>query len=381
MTVLGSCRLSDPAGRGPITRRERVLAALSHQRGDGTPYSVSFTPPAWRRMADCYGDERFHEKIGEHLARVSVVGSGWGQRDAEGFFTDDFGTRWDRRIESSVGLPLPSLDRRSIDAYPWPDPAKSGRFDELARVRREQPDIFLLLCIECSLFERAWALVGFEQFLMDLAAEPRFAGDVLDRILDFNLGLVAAGLDACPDVDGVLFGDDFGAQNGLLVGPELWHKTIAPRLARQYAAVKERGKKLFVHSCGKIDALIDDFCRMGVDCLNPLQPEAMNVYDLKDRYGERLAFYGGIGTQQLLSRSSPAGVREELGRILERLGRDGGYIASPGLPITGDLPAENVHAMIEVFNAQIPTGSRMGDLPRGRTGVPPRANGRPGTDK
>lgn len=336
-----------------MTRRQRVLKALSHQPTDGVPYSLSFTMPAWRRMADFYGDEGFHEKIGEHLARVSVVGSAWGRCDAEGFFTDDFGTKWDRRVESNVGLPIPSLNPRNIDTYPWPDPAKPGRFDELARTRREKPEVFLLMCIECSLFERAWALTGFEQFLMDMVTEPQFAGEVLDLVLEFNLKLIEAGLRACPDVDGVLFGDDFGAQNGLLLSPETWRELIFPRLARQYAAVKDRGKKLIVHSCGKIDELLDDFCRLGVDCLNPLQPEAMDVYTVKARYGERLAFYGGIGTQQLLSRSSPTEVRDELARILERLGHGGGFIASPGLPITGDLPPENVHAMIEILRNQV----------------------------
>jgi len=175
---------------------------------------------------------------------------------------------------------------------------------------------------------------------------------VLDRIVQFNVALVEAGLAACPDVDAVIFGDDFGTQNGLMMGPGLWHELLEPSLARQYAAVKSRGKKVFIHSCGKVDSIFDDLVRLGVDCFNPFQPEVVDVFAIKQRYAGRLAFFGGISTQRLLPFGTPSQVREEVAELLDRLGRPGGYIAAPAHAIPGDAPAENIHAMLDVLKNQ-----------------------------
>ncbi|HOX08660.1 MAG TPA: uroporphyrinogen decarboxylase family protein, partial [Planctomycetota bacterium] len=129
---------------------------------------------------------------------------------------------------------------------------------------------------------------------------------------------------------------------------------LKPRLARQYAAVRERGKKVFIHSCGKVDEIFDDLVEIGLDCFNPFQPEVIDVFATKERYRGRLAFYGGISTQQLLPYGSPNEVREKVAELIERLGKSGGYIASPAHAIPGDAPAENIHAMIEVLKGQRP---------------------------
>jgi len=173
-------------------------------------------------------------------------------------------------------------------------------------------------------------------------------------VLEFNLEVIRLGLQACPDLDGVIFGDDFGTQTGVMMGPALWREMLAPRLARQYAAVRERGRKVFIHSCGKVDELFEDLVDMGLDCFNPFQPEVMDVFELKKRFAGRLAFYGGISTQQLLPYGTPEEVREKVAELLERLGREGGYIAAPAHAVPGDAPAENLHAMIEVLKEQTP---------------------------
>jgi len=335
-----------------MTPRQRVCQALAHRPVEVVPYNVGFTVPARRKMAEFYGDPRFEEKIGNHLAPVPVVRVEFGIRGAEGRYLDEFGTRWDRRIDLDIGIPEPMLTPENLDRFEWPDPRSPGRFDELCRLRRERPDLFVLLTLDFSLFERAWALCGMEDFLMAMAADPGFAGAVLDRVLEFNLALVEAGLAACPDVDGVFFGDDFGTQQGLMMGPALWRELLAPRLARQYAAASGRGKKVFIHSCGKVDEIFDDLVEMGVNCFNPFQPEVMDVFEMKRRYRGRLAFYGGISTQQLLPYGSPGEVREKTAELLERLGKEGGYIASPAHATPGDVPAENIHAMLEVLQGQ-----------------------------
>jgi uroporphyrinogen decarboxylase len=332
--------------------RERVALALEHRPVDLVPYNVGLTFPARRKMAEFYGDPDFEAKLGNHLAGVSVIRIEYGKRDGAGCYTDEYGTRWNRQIDEDIGNPVASLTPENLDKFRWPDPEAAGRFDRLRQVRRERPDRFVLMCLDFSLFERAWVLCGMENFLTAMLADQGFAAAVLDRILDFNVRVIRAGLSACPDVDAVMFGDDFGTQLGLMMGPALWRELLAPRLARQYAAARERGKKVFIHSCGKVDEVFDDLVAIGLDCFNPFQPEVMDVFALKERYRGKLAFYGGISTQQLLPYGSPAEVREKVAELLERLGRSGGYIASPAHAIPGDAPAENIHAMIEVLKGQ-----------------------------
>jgi uroporphyrinogen decarboxylase len=335
-----------------MNARERVSVALAHRPVDVVPYNVGLTGPARRKMAEFYGDPDFAAKLGNCLASAPSIRIEYGKRDAAGFYTDDYGTRWNRQIDEDIGNPVPCLTPEALGRFKWPGPKAPGRFDGLKKARREHPDRFLLMSVDFSLFERAWVLAGMEQFLVAMAADRGFAGALLDRILEVNLGMVREGLTQCPEADGVIFGDDFGTQLGLMMGPELWRELLKPRLARQYAAVRERGKKVFIHSCGKVDEIFDDLVEIGLDCFNPFQPEVMDVFALKERYRGKLAFYGGISTQQLLPYGSPSEVRDKVAELLERLGKSGGYIASPAHAIPGDAPAENIHAMIEVLKGQ-----------------------------
>jgi len=341
-----------------VTPRQRVAAALEHRTVRPVPYDVHFTAGARRKMAEFYGDADFTGKLGNCCPSVAVLRVEFGVRGPDGFYTDEFGTRWNRSIDEDIGIPAPLVTPENLRAWRLPDPAVAGRFDALLRARRARPDLFLLMNMDFSLFERAWALVGMEDFLVAMIADRPFAEAVLDRILEFNLEVIRLGIAACPEVDGVRFGDDFGTQNGLMMGPAPWRALLKPRLARQYAAVKSRGKKVFIHSCGKVDDIFEDLAEIGVDCFNPFQPEVTDVFAVKRRFRGRMGFFGGISTQQLLPYGSPAQVREEVSRLLAELGEGGGYIAAPAHSIPGDAPAENIHAMLEVLRAQGPEAPR-----------------------
>jgi len=153
-------------------------------------------------------------------------------------------------------------------------------------------------------------------------------------------------------IDGMRFGDDWGHQRGLIMGRALWKELIGPRVRQMYQAVKARGKRVFIHSCGKVDELFPDLIECGVDVFNPFQPEVMDVYAVKKQFGDRLSFFGGISTQKTLPFGTPAQVREEVKRLLDQVGRQGGYIASPAHDIPKDAKPENIAAMIEVLQAQ-----------------------------
>ncbi len=135
------------------------------------------------------------------------------------------------------------------------------------------------------------------------------------------------------------------------MGPRLWHEFIYPVLKRMYAAARDAGKYVFIHSCGDVDELFDDLIAIGLNCFNPFQPEVMDVLALLQHYRGQLAFCGGLSTQRTLPYGSVDDVRAETQRLLDT-GRDGGYIFSPAHAVEGDVPLENMLAFIEMAQAQ-----------------------------
>lgn len=150
----------------------------------------------------------------------------------------------------------------------------------------------------------------------------------------------------------IRFGDDWGQQRGLIMGPKHWRRFIKPRVAQMYARVKEGGRYVMQHSCGAIQELFPDLVEMGLDIFNTFQPEVMDVAWCKREFGRDLTFYGGISTQQVLPRATPGEVREVVRRMMDLVGQDGGYIVAPTHAIPRDVPPENIVAMLEVVQAQ-----------------------------
>ena len=210
-------------------------------------------------------------------------------------------------------------------------------------------DRFRAFSIGFSLYERAWTLRGLQTLLMDFYDNPNFVHELLHTIADYNVTQIKEAVKY--DIDAVRFGDDWGQQHGLQMGPKLWHEFIYPELKRMYGAVKEAGKYVFIHSCGDVDELFPDLIDIGVDCFNPFQPEVMDTTSLIRQYQGRLAFFGGMSTQQILPYGSVEDVRRETERLLE-LGKNGGYIFSPAHDVPKDVPLENMLAFIDVVQHQ-----------------------------
>ena len=153
---------------------------------------------------------------------------------------------------------------------------------------------------------------------------------------------------ALPEIDGVLLGSDWGSQRGLLMSPEVWDDMIRPGEQKDYDLIHGYGKDVWVHSCGDVHVLIPRLIEMGLDVLNPVQPECMDIAELKASFGDRLTFWGGLSTQQTLPFGTPDQVRAEARKVRDRMRTGGGYIFSPAQSIQGDVPVENILALREV---------------------------------
>lgn len=332
-----------------VTARELTRAALEFQSLPKAPYSVGFTADMQERFtADARGADLF-ARMDNVLVGHSPLKMDADMTDEQTkIFTDEFGVTWDRSIDSDIGVPAPVLDPDTVDDYTFPDPHAAWRYEPIAAALQARPDHYHVMTIGFSLFERAWSLRGMENLLMDFAERPEFVETLLDRICDFNVAVVETGLKRCPDLDAVYFGDDFGSQLGLMMGPRIWREMLKPRLARQYAAVAARGKKVFIHSCGHVQEIFDDLVEIGVNVFNPFQPEVMDVHALLDQYHGRLAFHGGISTQRLLPFGTVDEVRQEVAALIEKAKR-GGYIVAPAHAMPRDCKVENVIAMLEML--------------------------------
>lgn len=316
------------------------------------PYEIDLTHQEFERVATYLNDWNCRDRI--HSALCGSQYNGY-PTEVEGrplYFQDDFGVVWNRSgADRDIGV-VEKPFVCDLENYRFPnlklDEAKLRR--EYEEVMRTKGDMFAFTGVGFSMFERAWSLCGMENTLMGMINNPEELDDLLDGICEYNLRILEIASEY--EFDGCLFGDDWGQQRGLIMGPEHWRRFIKPRMARMYAKAKEQGWYVMQHSCGDIHEIFPDLIEIGLDCYQTFQPEIYDIEKVKAEYGNSLTFWGGISTQQLLPTASPEFLKEEIVRIMKIMKKNGGYIVAPTHSVPQDVPPENIMAMLEVFEHQ-----------------------------
>lgn len=327
-----------------MTKREVIRMVLNGQKPPYVPWSFSFTIEAREKLMAHYGAGDLEPFLHNHLLPLGDA-VGFFEDLGNDIFRDGFGVRWDRSVDKDIGNVVdPQLKKPSLDGYTFPDPRADRFFADIPERLARQGDRFRVYNIGFSLYERAWTLRGMENLMMDFIDNPGFVHELLSAICDYNIAQVEKALEY--DIDAVYYGDDWGQQQGLQMGPQIWHEFIYPQLKRMYGVVRDADKFVFIHSCGDVDELFEDLVAIGLNCFNPFQPEVMDVPALIKRYCGQLTFHGGLSTQRTLPYRAPDDVRRET-RTLLTLGQDGGYILSPAHAVEGDVPLENMLAFID----------------------------------
>lgn len=380
--------------RNRMRPRDRVRAALEHQEVDRTPIDLGGTPNS-TMCAGAY--ESFKAFLGVDapsrilsqgfntiamddavLARLPVDTRGvfanpparskscWLDGST---FVGDWGITY-RRPKTWTQLdmiahPLAEAIIDDLETYDWPDVDDEGRYAGLRdRARDLHQNTDYAICGstgDSTIFDTAWMLRGMEQFLKDLLLDPEFAQALLERVMQLQMRRHERFLEQVGQyIDVLMISDDLGTQNGLLISPKLYRKMVKPLHSQYVRFVKERtNAKVVMHACGSIADLVEDYIEIGVDALNPMQITAANMspQNLRDRFGGRIAFWGGIDTQELLPCGSPQDVRRAVRNTIHIMGlSEGGYVLGAVHNVQDDVPPENVWTMLDEA-ATIYTGS------------------------
>ena len=329
--------------------RDMILAQIKHQRLPTVtiPYEESVA----QRLDEYYGGRDWRSKIQQFIVSYFNVDTVQETPIDDTYGRDIFGSIW-RRDRRPWHLERPALQERSFDSIEFPslecftDPIAPGKADAIRRINADR-DHFHIINMGWGVFEQTWRIRGFENALVDAIEDPDFYQELVTRITDLFVGMVRF----CADVpaDAFFFGDDWGDQRGVILGPDRWRRFIKPAWARIYEEVHRQGKIVISHSCGSVADIMGDAIEIGLDVLESVQPEAaaMNPYELKARWGDKITFWGCLGSQSTIPFGTPDEVRAEVRRLLREMGRGGGYIFSPAKPLQPETPVENAVAIIE----------------------------------
>jgi len=368
------------------SHKNRVNQAITFQKPDRTPRDFAAVPEIWNKLGDYFGSYD-REKIQEFLdidckvvsydsfcqpstvasleidvnasMERSSIGGMWRKVEPDGSNRDIWGAHR-RKVENKYGAydefashPLDNVQSiDDIDRYDWPQP-DWWDFSNL-RSTVESLNKYAVYNIRYrvgSVFETAWSLYGFEKFLLDLAMRPDLPCKIMENISNIHLSNLRQVLELASDkIDIVYFYDDIASQNALMISPQMYEDYVKPYHKEIIELSKQYNKPVMMHCCGSIYPLIEEFIRMGLAILNPIQPAATNMEPerLAKEFGGRIAFHGGMDIQRLLPDGTPEDVKKQADINSQLLGKNGGYIIAGSHHIQADTPVENILAMYDI---------------------------------
>ncbi|MBI4670999.1 MAG: hypothetical protein HY741_04950 [Chloroflexi bacterium] len=392
-----------PATHSPLTLytpRSRVQTALRHSEPDRVPVDVLMTPEVWHKLVKHFGlewrkpsDDQFFDPVWDAVAALlesdvrlisydqfckppeSILRPGarvewwdaltrstpnrmWRQWLPDGDSMDIWGHHY-RVVENPTGAyeefaTYPLQDATAVDDlkhYAWAEPDwwDWTPLPQVIRAMDPERKSFLRFRIG-SIFEQAWQIRGMQEFLMDLAAQPEIPMYIMERLTETHVeNLERALAVAGAELDMVYFYDDVATARSLMISPTMWREMVKPCHEKIIAVAKKYNKPVMYHCDGAIAALIPELIDMGIDLLNPIQPDSpgMECNRLKRDFGARLSFHGGLDIIKTLPRGRVDEVRAEVRERVNILGAQGGYVMASSHHIQSDTPVENILAMYE----------------------------------
>ncbi|OHB75734.1 MAG: hypothetical protein A2Z34_06100 [Planctomycetes bacterium RBG_16_59_8] len=327
-----------------------LLEAFGEKYRIPVDYTVSYYEDVTYRISA----NDLRTAMGSDCAIVGAsLPSGYRHRATEdGCFYNEFGMKMKPGPLYMDVVECPFAKNASDNAvrdFPFPDPLADGRYDKAKRdIEKFGKTHFVISDVELTIFEMAWHMVGLEKFLTDMAMKESYVGILLDKIKEFSIGVCKRMAEL--GVDGIWTGDDVGTQKGMMISPKMWRSLFKPRLAEIFQEIKATNRNVTVmyHSDGAVAPILDDLADIGLEVLNPVQPNVPghDPAELKSGHGSRLSFWGAIDQQELLPRGTPEEIEKEVAKRIGILGAGGGYLCAPAHIVQADVSMENVEAFI-----------------------------------
>ncbi|MFA7345532.1 MAG: uroporphyrinogen decarboxylase family protein [Terrimicrobiaceae bacterium] len=352
-----------------MTNRENILSALRRKQPEKVGFDFVLSPALLEEFKRRTGREDYQEYFGFPIRTIELDPTRL-KTDYTGFYDAlpagtrplDWNPEWG--IMGAPGPtahfqemlhPMAKFDSASqVAQYPWPDFLADYRWENLSsRISSiKSRDLVCAAFMEMTLFEIAWYLRGMDLFMEELLCGEEMAAVLLDRLTEIRTGMASRYASAGADV--LMLGDDVATQIDMMISPQLWCQELKPRLARVIAAAKAGNPDIliFYHGDGNMARIVPDLIEIGVEILNPVQPECMDPIEMKRLYGDRLAFWGGVGTQTTLPFGSPDEVRRKCRELILTVGAGGGLLLAPTHTIEPDVPWENVEAFLDSVRQQ-----------------------------
>ena len=340
--------------------REKFLRAMRRESEEYLPFELDLCPQQRETFRQKMGTDDVAGCLGFSWRWVGADSIGdaqrfWGyHRSLENVRIDDWGVGYKAgRVAHFTQMKHPMEALESLEEmrdYPYPNPDMDYSWDTLAETIQElhTEGLAAIAGMGTTVFEMAWYLRGMDQFLVDMLEAPELAMYHLKRITDIRVEFARRYAEM--DADVLFLGDDVGMQTGMIMAPTLWRRFIKPCLASVIQSARTAKPDILIayHSDGKIGQIIPELIECGVQILNPIQPECMDPVQIKQLYGDRLSFWGTIGTQTTMPYGSALEVKAACEKMITEVGRGGGLLLAPSHNIEPEVPWENIEAFLGV---------------------------------
>jgi uroporphyrinogen decarboxylase len=345
-----------------ISLREDLLSCLRREGFSRVHVDYVFCESQVRAFNKRFGNNDYetylglsHRKLEVDVKRNFTDGRSQFRREIlpDSTIFDEYGIGHSKGSELAFHMtrmhhPLKGADEYEINNYPYPSVDESRLPDFNKKViSLHKRGLASFGFMQMTIWEASWYLRSMEDLMIDMMTESESATVLFDKITDFACAKARAY--ALAGLDILSLGDDIGTQNSLMLDVSLWEKWLQPRLKKVIRAAREIKPDIliFYHSCGYITPFIDKLIETGIDILNPIQPECMEFNEIHNQFGDRLSFWGTIGTQKLLPYGSKDEVKSITRQRLEKCSIKGGIVVGPTHMVEPEVPWNNIMAIVE----------------------------------
>lgn len=343
-----------------MSTREKFFNAMRRKDGSFIPFEFKLCPSLYEEFKKRTGSESPEEYYG-FPTRVLIADCTVKENRFSEYYknVDDISVWQDWGVGEKKGSvahftemqhPMKEFtDVGEFAGYPYPEPIKDYDWVGLSyNVNSvKDKDLIAVAAMQITIFEIAWYLRGMDNFMIDMVMNPELADYLLDRIT--GIRCVMARQYAKAGCDVLLLGDDVSTQLDMMMNPDMWREYLKPRL---YKVIREAKTvkpdiMIFYHGDGNLQKIIPDLIEIGIDILNPVQPECMNPEEIKKKFGDSLSFWGTLGTQTTMPFGTAQEVARVCARMIEEVGKGGGLMLAPTHVLEPEVPWENIQAFID----------------------------------